>query len=29
MIPLAACDLGWQGSLTLLASLVEAEIPGQ
>lgn len=28
MIPLAACYLGWQESLTLLAQLVEAEIPG-
>jgi len=27
-IPLEACYLGWQESLTLLAHLVEAEIPG-
>jgi uncharacterized protein YndB with AHSA1/START domain len=27
-IPLEACYLGWQESLTLLALLVEAEIPG-
>jgi uncharacterized protein YndB with AHSA1/START domain len=27
-IPLEACYLGWQESLSLLASLVEAEIPG-
>ena len=27
-IPPEACYLGWQESLTLLASLVEAEIPG-
>ena len=27
-IPLEACYLGWQESLTLLAKLVEAEIPG-
>jgi len=27
-IPLEACYLGWQESLTLLAQLVEAEIPG-
>jgi uncharacterized protein YndB with AHSA1/START domain len=27
-IPLEACYLGWQQSLTLLAQLVEAEIPG-
>lgn len=26
-IPPDACDLGWQESLTLLAKLVEAEIP--
>jgi len=26
-IPLAACYLGWQETLTLLAELVEAEIP--
>ena len=26
-IPVEACDLGWQESLTLLAKLVEAEIP--
>ena len=29
MIPAEACYLGWQGSLTLLAKLVEAEIPDQ
>ena len=28
VIPLEACHLGWQESLTLLAQLVEAEIPG-
>jgi len=28
VIPLEACYLGWQESLTLLAQLVEAEIPG-
>ena len=28
MIPPEACFLGWQESLTLLAKLVEAEIPG-
>lgn len=28
MIPPEACYLGWQESLTLLAKLVEAEIPG-
>ena len=28
MIPLDACYLGWQESLTLLALLVEADIPG-
>ena len=28
-IPAEACYLGWQGSLTLLAKLVEAEIPDQ
>ncbi len=28
LIPLDACYLGWQESLTLLAKLVEAEIPG-
>ena len=28
-IPAAACYLGWQESLTLLAKLVEAEIPDQ
>jgi uncharacterized protein YndB with AHSA1/START domain len=28
MIPVEACYLGWQESLTLLAKLVEAEIPG-
>lgn len=27
-IPAEACHLGWQESLTLLAQLVEAEIPG-
>jgi hypothetical protein len=27
-IPLEACHLAWQDSLTLLAQLVEAEIPG-
>jgi len=27
-IPTEACYLGWQESLTLLAQLVEAEIPG-
>jgi uncharacterized protein YndB with AHSA1/START domain len=27
-IPVQACYLGWQESLTLLAKLVEAEIPG-
>ena len=27
-IPLDACYLGWQESVTLLAQLVEAEIPG-
>ena len=26
-IPVTACTLGWQESLTLLAQLVEAEIP--
>jgi uncharacterized protein YndB with AHSA1/START domain len=29
MIPAEACYLGWQESLTLLAKLVEAEIPDQ
>lgn len=29
VIPVAACYLGWQESLTLLAQLVEAEIPDQ
>jgi uncharacterized protein YndB with AHSA1/START domain len=29
MIPAEACYLGWQESLTLLARLVEAEIPDQ
>ena len=29
MIPAEACHLGWQESLTLLAKLVEAEIPDQ
>jgi uncharacterized protein YndB with AHSA1/START domain len=28
MIPLAACQLGWQESLEMLARLVEPEIPG-
>lgn len=28
VIPVEACFLGWQQSLTLLAKLVEAEIPG-
>jgi|SRR5215468_6354700 len=28
VIPAEACYLGWQDSLTLLAKLVEAEIPG-
>ena len=28
MIPVEACTLGWQESLTLLAQLVQAEIPG-
>ena len=28
VIPVEACYLGWQESLTLLARLVEAEIPG-
>jgi hypothetical protein len=28
VIPVEACTLGWQESLTLLAQLVEAEIPG-
>lgn len=28
IIPVEACYLGWQESLTLLAKLVEAEIPG-
>ena len=28
VIPLESCYLGWQQSLTLLAQLVEAEIPG-
>lgn len=28
MIPPEACYLGWQESLTLLAQLIEAEIPG-
>ena len=28
VIPVEACYLGWQESLTLLAGLVEAEIPG-
>jgi len=29
VIPVEACHLGWQESLTLLARLVEAEIPDQ
>jgi uncharacterized protein YndB with AHSA1/START domain len=29
MIPLEACYLGWQESLTLLAQLVEPEIPSE
>lgn len=29
MIPVEACYLGWQESLTMLAQLVEAEIPDQ
>jgi hypothetical protein len=29
MIPAEACYMGWQESLTLLAKLVEAEIPDQ
>lgn len=29
MIPPEACHLGWQESLTLLAQLVQAEIPDQ
>ena len=28
LIPAEACYLGWQESLTLLAKLVEAEVPG-
>lgn len=28
IIPVEACNLGWQESLALLAQLVEAEIPG-
>lgn len=28
VIPVEACYLGWQESLTLLAKLVEAEVPG-
>jgi hypothetical protein len=28
VIPVEACYLGWQESLTLLTKLVEAEIPG-
>ena len=28
VIPAEACYLGWQESLTLLAKLVEADIPG-
>jgi hypothetical protein len=29
VIPAEACYLGWQESLTLMANLVEAEIPDQ
>jgi uncharacterized protein YndB with AHSA1/START domain len=29
VIPLEGCYLGWQESLTLLAKLIEAEIPDQ
>ena len=29
VIPAEACYLGWQESLTLLAQLVQAEIPDQ
>jgi hypothetical protein len=29
IIPLESCYLGWQESLTLLAKLVEAEIPAE
>jgi len=29
MIPVEACYMGWQESLTLLANLVEPEIPDQ
>ena len=29
VIPAEACYLGWQESLTLLAQLVEADIPDQ
>ena len=29
VIPVEACTLGWQESLTLLAQLVEAEIPDE
>jgi hypothetical protein len=29
VIPVEACYLGWQESLTLLAKLVEAEIPDE
>jgi hypothetical protein len=29
VIPAEACYLGWQESLTLLAKLVEADIPDQ
>ena len=29
VIPAEACYLGWQESLTLLAKLVDAEIPDQ
>ena len=29
VIPAEACYLGWQESLTLLAKLVEAEIPDE
>jgi hypothetical protein len=28
VIPADACTVGWQESLTLLANLVEPEIPG-
>jgi hypothetical protein len=29
MIPVEACYMGWQESLTLLANLVDPEIPDQ